>query len=127
MNVTRKPVHIFFIEHLLYSVYLFIWLVLAAFVIPKLLVRYASVVPPEVAIWVLPAFTMIPIVAVLYFWFPYSAVRLWVAAGNQNDGIGQYAWRVYAAGIFLVFGFLGVMTLFSVGDFFEIFQTSHKS
>jgi hypothetical protein len=68
---------------------------------------------------------MIPIVAVLYFWFPYSAVRLWVAAGNHNDGIGQYAWRVYAAAIFVVFGFLGVMTVFSAGDFFELFQAPH--
>jgi hypothetical protein len=54
------------------------------------------------------------------FALPYSAVRLWVAAGNHNDGIGQYAWRVYAAGIFLVFGFHGVMRLFSVGEFFEL-------
>lgn len=127
MNVTRKPVRIFLIEHLLYSVYLFVWLVLAAFVIPKLLIRYADVVPPQVSIWILPAFTMIPIAAVLYFWLPYSAIRLWVAAGNHDDGIRQYAWRVYAAGVFAGFGFLGVMTLYSAGDFFELFQAPHTN
>lgn len=125
MNVTRKPVHIFFIEHLLYSAYMFIWVVLALFVVPKLLVRYPDAVPSELGIWVLPALTMLPIIAVLYFWLPFSAVRLWVAAGNHHDGIGQYAWRVYAAVIFAVFGFLGVMTVFSVGDLFELFQSPH--
>ncbi|PAV26231.1 hypothetical protein CF392_06875 [Tamilnaduibacter salinus] len=105
MNVTRKPVHIFFTEHLLYSAYMFVWVMLAVYFAPKLLARYPSVLPPEVGIWVLPALTMLPIIAVLYFWLPFSAIRLWYAAGNHHEGFGQYAWRAYAA---VVFGFLGI-------------------
>lgn len=118
MNVTRKPLQIFFVEHIFYPVIVAILIALSYAYAIKLAVIYSDTPPHQmgaIIALVLMAITNI----CLYILLPFSCYRLWISANKYLSGYKNIISKIYAACLFLVLVFFGLMSLLDLPNMIE--------
>jgi len=121
LKVTRKPLQIFFIEHLLYPAVAFIFLTLFVNYGVKLAARYSELPPHQNAAVIMAIFAFFSSI-LIYVFIPFSCYRLWISAEKYLEGAKKLISKAYSGILFVVLAVLGIEALVDLPLYIDILQ-----
>lgn len=101
MNVKRRPLHIFFVEHVFYPIMIAIFIALSYTYSIKIAVRYSDIPPHQMGFIIMLVLMAITNIC-LYVFLPFSCYRLWLSANKYLSGPKKTIAKFYAGCLFVV-------------------------
>lgn len=121
MKIKRKPLQIFFVEHVFFPLLGFIFLALSYNYGIKIAVRYSDMPPHHIGALIGLLLLLVSSFC-LYVLMPYTCIRLWISANTYLQGYKKAIAKLYAGVLIIILAYFGLGTLSGIPGAFEAFK-----